>query len=234
MPNGKEGHRERMKQLFRETGLDGFASHNALELLLFYAVPRKDTKELARRLIGVFGGFDKVLEADYESLRDVEGVGEQTATYLKLILSSYRYYELERQKQGFVASSTGAAADYCSALFLGEDNELCYALCFDQKLKLINTVVVSQGSFNAAAVSVRRVVEITARNKAVSVILTHNHPGGNAVPTPQDIDTTKKVMAALAVIGVALQDHVVVGERDSLSMADAGLLHSMRQELSDQ
>lgn len=228
---GHADHRSRVKRTFLKGGLDSFEPHNALEMLLFYSVPQKDTKPIARELIDRFGSFDRVLEADYESLLEVDGVGEHTAVYLKLLLESYRYYEKEKNRIGFNASSTSAAISYARSLFVGEKRELCYLMCFDSRLQLAACAKVSEGSVNAADVSARRVVELATLHKATSVILTHNHPGGNAVPSAEDIATTKNIMRALVPIGIELNDHIVVGERDSISMAEAGALYSMREEI---
>ncbi len=228
---GHLGHRERVKRSFLKGGLDSFEPHNALELLLFYSVPQKDTKPLARELIRHFGSFDKVLEADYESLIQVDGVGEHTATLIKLVLSTYRYYEGEKARKGFCASSTTAAISYAKSLFVGEANEISYLLCFDSRMQLINCVKLSEGSVNAASVTIRKIVEQATLNKAVSVILTHNHPGGNAVPSTEDLVTTKQVLKALDVIGIELNDHIIVSGRDALSFADTGVLFDIRKEI---
>lgn len=231
MPNPHEGHRERLKNMFRQNGLDNMEPHQVLELLLTFAIPRRDVNETAHALINEFDGFDRVLEADIEQLKAVKGVGENAATLIKLVLESYRYYEKAKSREALSLASVGAAMDYARSLFVGETREQGYLLCFDANLKLTKCARLSQGTVNAAAVSVRRVVEIATANKAVSVILTHNHPGGLATPSREDLATTKKIMQALHLVGITLTDHVVVGETFALSMAEGGVLHNMREEL---
>lgn len=224
-------HRSRVKRTFLRGGLDSFEPQNALEMLLFYSVPQKDTKPMAHGLLERFGSFDKVLEADYESLLEVDGVGEHTAVYLKLLLESFRYYEKEKNRLGFRASSTSAAIAYAKSLFVGERRELCFLMCFDSRLQLAACPKVSEGSVNAADVSARRIVELATLHKAGSVILTHNHPGGNAIPSAEDMGTTKNIMRVLEPIGISLNDHIIVGARDCISMADAGILQNMKEEV---
>lgn len=231
MQNVHGGHRERMKSAFRSNGLSVNEPHKVLELILTYSIPRRDVNELAHALIDEFGGFDKVLEADYERLLAVDGVGENTATHLKLILESYRYYEMQKHGKAFFVTSTSAAIDYARSLFVGETKELSYLLCLDTNMKLIKCAKISEGSVNATAVSVRRIVEIATATKAVAVILTHNHPGGIATPSKEDIATTKKILQALQTVDITLSDHVVVGEAFELSMAESGVIHNMREEL---
>ncbi len=229
-----DGHRQRTKHRFLKSGLNDFEPHNVLELMLFYAIPKRDTNELAHRLIDTFGSFDKVLEADVEQLAKVKGMGEHSAVLLKLFLASYGYYEREKSKEGFIATSSDDVKSYVKSLFVGEKKEIVYLLCFDVKLKLINCVKISDGSVNATSVSVRRVVEAATAHGAVSVILTHNHPGGFASPSAEDIETTKRILKALAPIDIQLSDHIVVGANSAVSMADAGVIYNMKQELQYQ
>ena len=222
-----EGHRNRIKKRFLNEGLKSFEPHNVLELLLCYTIPRVDTKQLARTLIKTFGSFGAVLDADYNSLIRVEGVGDNTATFLKLLPETFRYYEVEKSRVGFVANSTDAAMKFAKAYYIGETNELCYLLCFNSKLKLINCVKVSEGSFNAAGISLRRVVEIATIHKAASVILMHNHPGGTAIPSKEDIETTNKIYKALKVIGIELNDHIIAADSECISMANEGIIQNI-------
>ncbi len=226
-----KNHRERTKKRFRASGLAGFEPHNVLELLLFYAIPRVDVNDTAHRLIDEFGSFEKVLEADYESLLKVSGVGENAATLIKLTLESFRFYEQQKNKQGFTVNSTSAAISYARSLFVGEKTEKCYALCFDSNLKKTNCVKISEGSVNATDISVRRIVEAATASQATSIILTHNHPTGTSTPTKEDIATTKTIYSALKPIGIELYDHIVVSANDAVSMADCGIFYDIKQSL---
>lgn len=229
--NVHAGHRERIKNTFRKNGLANMEPHNVLELILTYSIPRRDVNELAHALIDTFGSFDQVLEADIERLMQVDGIGENTAIHLKLILESYRFYEMQKHREVFYATSANITMNYARSLFVGETKELTFALCFDASMKLNNCTKVSEGSVNVAAVSVRRVVEIATANKAIAVVLTHNHPGGLATPSKEDLVTTRKIMQALHIVGIKLSDHIVVGDTFAISMAESGVLHNMSEEL---
>ncbi len=231
MESVHDGHRQRLKRRFIKGGLRDFEPHAALELLLSYAIPRRDTNELAHRLIRHFGGFDRVLEADLQSLTQVDGVGEHTAVLLKAVFESMAFYDAQRNRKGFVASSSANAIRYAQSLFVGEQQEISYLMCFDAKLRLINCPEITRGSLTQTAVSIKRIVELASLNKAVSVILTHNHPNGVAMPSQEDIEATRQIMRALKLIDVRLSDHIVVGEKFAVSLADTGLIFNMRENL---
>ncbi len=231
MDNIHEGHRARLRKLFLENGLDGMEPHNVLELILTYSIPRRDVNAVAHALVQEFGSFDQVLEASYDQLIQVKGVTELSAVLLKLILESYRYYNKEKTREAFYASSVSAAVNYAKSLFVGETVECSYLLCFDAKTKLIKCALVSRGTVNATAVSVRRIVEIATAARAMSVVLTHNHPNGLATPSAEDLATTKQAMRALNLIGITLSDHIIVAEQNAFSMAETSTLFSMKQEL---
>ena len=126
-----QGHRERMKQRFLKEGLDGFADHEVLELLLFYAIPQRDTNDLAHRLIDRFGSLDAVLDAPREELLSVKGVGENTATLLTLATWIYRRYLISAQREPVRVDSTDKAKALLWPRFVGEKDEVVYMLCMD-------------------------------------------------------------------------------------------------------
>jgi len=231
-PDGNE-HRKRVKRTFIKGGFESFEPHNALEMLLFYSVPQSDTKPLASELIARFGGFDKVLEADYESLLEVDGVGEHTAVFIKLLLESYRYYEREKRRPGFNAASASVAVSYAKSLFAGMSREAAYLMCFDSGLDLLACAKLSEGTVDAAAVTARRVIELATLHRASAVILAHNHPGGGAAPSSDDLRATANVMKALDAIDIALVDHIIVSAKDAFSFAGTGTLQTLRNELTE-
>lgn len=232
MQNEHDGHRKRLRERFISSGsFEGFAPHEVLELLLFYAIPRKNTNETAHALIKHFGSFSRVMEASYEDLAAVEGVGPNSAALLKAVFEGFKYYSRDKMTGGFSISSSKDAQEYCSKLFFGETEELSYLLCFDVKMKLANCSLVSRGNVNATAISVRNIVEIATRARATTVILAHNHPGGVAMPSPSDTITTKRIMRALSDIGITLADHIIYADGDVVSMSSGGMISAMRTEL---
>lgn len=218
-----DGHRQRLKKRFLEQGLDHFTGIQALELLLFYCIPRQDTNELAHRLLQHFGSFSQVLDADVEDLLKISGIGESAATLLKLIPALSRYYNVDRvQMSDKPLLTTEDCGAYLLPYFHGRCNETVLLLCMDAKCKVLCCRVVGEGSINSAAVPTRRVVELALAAKASSVVLAHNHPSGIALPSGEDIITTKRIALALEAVEVVLSDHLVVADDDYISMVQSG------------
>ena len=221
------GHRQRMKSRFRAEGLDSFDEVHVLELLLFYAVPRKDTKTLARELLDQFGTLSNVLEATAKELETVDGVGENISTFLTLTTAVGRYYQINRSANHGILSSTEACGRYLLDHFYGCRNETVYLLCLDAKCMILCCRKVGEGDVNAANIPIRRIVEIALGVNATSVILAHNHPSGIAVPSREDILTTQKVARALAAMDIVLTDHIVTADEDFVSLAQSGMYNPM-------
>lgn len=216
------GHRQRVKNRFRNEGLDHFDEVHALELFLFYAIPRKDTKPLARRLLNHFGSLVKVMEATPAALQQVEGVGVNTATYIKLLHEMVRYYLVNRDEKPTVLNDLNDCGNYLINFFHGKREESAWVLCLDGKKKLLACQKVSQGGVDSVAVSPRSVVEVALSVNAASVVLAHNHPSGFAVPSNVDVAVTYRIARGLDAVGVILADHIVVAENDFISMQQSG------------
>lgn len=218
-----DGHRNRMKQRFLAEGLDRFDEVQALELLLFYCIPRQDTNELAHRLIDRFGSFANVLEAGYGELKKVPGVGEGAATFLPLLMETSRYYGVNKQKEQKILRSVEDCGTYLVPYFHGRKNETVFMLCMDAKCKVLCCKEVGEGSVNSAAVPIRRIVQMALSANATSVILAHNHPSGLALPSGEDVQTTQNLAAALDAVEIFLADHIIVSDDDYVSLAQSGL-----------
>ena len=218
-----DGHRERLRKRFREEGLDGFSEVQALELALFYAISRKDTNPIAHGLLDHYGSLAQVLEGPVEELCKVPGVGENTAVYLRMITELGRFYMVSRTTQTKVLTTLEQCAEYMLPFFYGRRVETVFLLCLDAKCKVLCCKEVAEGSVNAAGISVRKVVETALGANATSVVLAHNHPSGVAVPSGEDVQTTRRIAAALAAVEVHLVDHVVVADEDYVSMAQSGV-----------
>jgi len=219
-----DGHRDRLKTRFLEEGLDGFTEVQALELLLFYAIPRRDTNEMAHRLLESFGTLDKVFEADYDALCQVEGVGPGAASLIRLTADMNRRRVLSRSKPGTVFKSADAAGALFLELFRGQREEQIYLLCLDQQYRLIKCVKLFSGSLLSVSLDQRKLVETALKWNAASVILAHNHVGGPAVPSQADAASTDSVKRTLAAVGVCLEDHIIVAGDEFISMKNSGML----------
>ena len=219
------GHRDRLRSRFLKEGLDNFEEVNALELLLFYCIPRKDTNELAHALLDHFGSFHQVLDATPEELMTVPGIGEGTATFLPLIASACRYYRVNQASNVTALDTIEKCGDYLVNYFHGRKNETIMLLCLDAKCKRIVCREIGEGSVNSASISARKVAEIALSVNATSVILAHNHPSGVALPSTDDISTTRMIAKSLRAVDFVLTDHIVVAEDDYVSMTQSGLYH---------
>ena len=217
-----DGHRQRLKERFLQQGLDGFTDIQVLELLLFYAVPRRDTNPIAHELLEKFGSLRQVLEAPVQRLTEVEYITENAAALLKLAPAMLRYYQVDKVKEEMPLVTIQACGDYLKHFFLGRKNETVFLLCLDAKCKVLACREVGEGSVNSANVPIRRVVEIALAEGASTVILAHNHPSGIAIPSGEDIATTRRLYAALSTVDVILADHIVVADDDYVSMIQSG------------
>lgn len=219
-----EGHRIRLKNRFLEEGLDGFEDHQILELLLFYAIPRRDTNEIAHSLLTKYGSLSGVLEADPKDLALTPGLGENSAVLLALIPSLARIYLKDRWGIKPTLDSTAKAGEYILTLCAGRSYEVFYVICLDTQNNVIYPALVHEGTIDQASVYPRIIVETALRHKAYSVILAHNHPGGTPVPSPQDIEVTKKIRVALESISISVFDHIIAAGHEYISCAEKGLL----------
>lgn len=216
------GHRQRMKDRFLSEGLDHFSDVQALELALFYCIPRKDTNPIAHGLLDRFGSFSQVLEAPVEELAKVPGMGESAAVFLHLILEMGRFYLVDRSKQNRILPTLEDCAEYLLPFFHGRRVETVYLLCLDAKCKVLCCKEVGEGSVNSAGISIRKIVETALGANASTVVLAHNHPSGIAIPSGEDIQTTKRIAMALQAVEIQLADHVVVADEDYVSMVQSG------------
>lgn len=217
-----DGHRQRLKERFLRDGLDGFTEIQMLELLLFYAIPVKDTNPLAHALLDRFGSLAKVLDAPLDKLMEVNGIKDHAATLIKLTKDLSRCYEVSKAKEEKCLPTIEDCGDYLKPFFKGRKNETVFLLSLDAKLKVLDCREVGEGSVNSANVPIRRVVEMALEAGASSVILAHNHPSGIALPSGEDIQTTRRMATALSAVEIALVDHIVVADDDYVSMVQSG------------
>lgn len=221
-----EGHRQRLKNRFLNEGLDHFQEHEVLELLLFYCIPRKDTNEIAHALLERFGSLAQTVEAPVEELKKVPGMGDNAAAFLAMLGAFDRYYQVNKNAHVKILQTIEQCGAYLVPKFVGRRNETVLLLCLDAKCKVLCCKEVGEGSVNSAAVPIRRIVEMALGANATSVVLAHNHPSGVAIPSGEDVQTTKRLAAALASVDIELADHIVVADEDYVSMTHSGLYNS--------
>jgi len=216
-----EGHRGRMKREFLARP-DSFPDHKLLEVLLFYAIPQKDTNEIAHALMDRFGSLDRVLDALPEELSKVPGVGEHTISLLKTVKETSARYLLSRTSLDELVGTAREAARLLRPYFFGARNERVCVMCLDGKGRNLGVRLISEGSVNSADVTTRKVVEAALALNASQVILAHNHVSGLALPSNEDKATTQHLAKVLYTVGVELRDHMIFVDDDMVSLRDSG------------
>ena len=211
-------HRERMRTRFLEHGLDNFADHEVLELLLFYAVPRGDVNPLAHRLLDEFGSLANVLEAETPDLCRVEGMGEKTAAFLHLLPPMFRRYQTSKI-QGTIYDSTDKVAEYLVKYYIGRPREQLAAVLLDNQCRLIRICDIAEGSATAVKINMRKLLQCVLQYNAADVVLAHNHPRGMCSPSRADIVQTSPIREMLKNIDVRLVDHIIIAEERWISLA---------------
>lgn len=219
--NVHEGHRARMRKRFRETGFEGFNEHEIIEMLLFYACPRKDTNALAHTLINEFGSIAGIMDADYEELIKIKNITENTATLFKIIPKFLPFYYNSRSKEQ-VYSDCDTLKEMFSTYFVGLTHEEFRLACFDNNFHMISNILISSGAPSSASVNIRKIIEEALRTKAAFTAIAHNHPKGDSLASAEDIEATRHINEAMGLIEVELIDHVIVAENCAVSMRQMG------------
>ena len=218
------GHRERLRDRFTKGGADAMPDYELLELVLFRAIPRRDTKDLAKRMLARFGSFAEVINAPGERLREIDGVGASVVTELKLIrAAAMRLLKAEIVERPALSSWSQVLA-YLSAAQAYERRELFRILFLDKKNKLIADEVQGHGTVDHTPVYVREVVKRALELSASAIILVHNHPSGDPTPSRADIDMTKLIVETARPLGITVHDHVIVGREGHASFRALRLL----------
>ncbi|MBQ2704365.1 MAG: RadC family protein [Clostridia bacterium] len=213
-----QGHRKRLKSRFLNSGLKDFEDHNIMELLLFYAVPYKDTNELAHRIIDRFGSIEKAFDADFEKLCEVEGVGENIATLIKLVPEISKFYlNLKKQEPASFRTTEDIAA-FLQEQYLFDNRECFSILCLDNSGGFLGFEKMQTGTANMTEVSIIKAIEIAVRNNAACVVICHNHPGGTLEPSSEDIITTRRLLDAFKAVSIRVMDHMIVTKKSYLSL----------------
>ncbi|TPP12092.1 JAB domain-containing protein [Rhizobium glycinendophyticum] len=206
------GHRERLRNRFRDGGETALADYEILELLLFRLIPRRDTKPIAKALIARFGTLGGVLGAPPSLLQEVKGIGESVALDLKLIASvAQRMLKSElREKQ--VLSSWSSVIDYCHAAMAYETTEQFRILFLDKRNVLIADEIQGRGTIDHTPVYPREVVKRALELSATAIILVHNHPSGDPTPSRADIEMTRTIVDTAKPLGITVHDHIIIGK----------------------
>ena len=216
----REHHRERVRKAYLKNSFDSMSDSNVLELLLFYAIPRKDVKEISYALINRFGTLEAVFDADVKELMKVEGVGENTAILINLFHNIGIRIDKNKNKNIKKLDSSAKSMKFVENELSGQTREKVIVITLDNSLNVIAVNDVSQGSSNAASVEPYKVLECVFKDTASNIILAHNHPGGKNRPSNSDIDFTLEIINLCRKVKTNVNDHIIVGTDGAFSMAN--------------
>ncbi len=216
-----DGHRERLRDSFLEHGLACFREVQALELLLFYAIPRRDTNPIAHALLDHFGSLDAVFAASERELCEVPGVGKNTAALILLVPQILKRSRVAASEKRYIRNGR-EAAEFLRPRLDAEREEVALMICLDSQMAVINCVEIARGSINSVEFNIRRVVEIAMKSKATYVILAHNHPEGSPRMSREDDLVTGRIYKALELMNIRLFDHIIVAGDQYASINDVG------------
>ncbi len=211
--NVHEGHRERMRNKYVNKGIEVFEQHEILEMLLFYAIPRKNTNDIAHRLLEACGSLSAVFDAPIDILMQ-QGLSYNAAVLLHMIPDLSRAYQSDKFDNEEKIITDENIGKKMVHLFAGKNEECVYAFFLDAKGKEKYSGIISKGDASSAPLFSKDIVSIAARCKAVTVIIAHNHPSGVAFPSRADLEATADIADALDTIGIRLADHIIVADRD--------------------
>jgi DNA repair protein RadC len=219
-----DGHRQRLRERFELSGFNGFHDHEVIELLLSYAIPRRDVKPLAKELLARFGSLSAVVDAPVVHLKQVDGVGSHASVLLAMVPRLMDRYLQDRWKRNESFHSTQDAVRYLSSFLGTERTEVFSILALNSQNALIAAEEIQRGSVNRTAVFPRLVVEACLKHRATAVILAHNHPGGDPNPSSADRQLTRKLKRLLNDLDIQVHDHIIIAGTAYYSFAE-------RQEL---
>ncbi|WP_308575092.1 DNA repair protein RadC [uncultured Fusobacterium sp.] len=221
-----EGHRERLRKRYIKSGLEGFNDYEVLELLLTYSIARKDVKPIAKKLIEKFGTIDEIAKSDVKSLLEVDGIGEGSAVFLKLIgdIALTLYREKIEDKDILTIKSKNSLLSYLRGEIGYSPREEFKILFLDSSNKLIASETLFYGTIDKSAIYPREIVERVIKNRAKSVIFAHNHPSGNISPSKKDIELTQYMYDSLKLLEIRLLDHIIITKNSYFSFLEEGLI----------
>ena len=205
------GHRARLRRKFGKGGEQALLEHEMLELLLTFAIPRRDTKPLAWALIKKFGSLNGVLDASEQELSEVEGIGANSALLIHVVRATMRKYYLEHIKARKEIKTPQSVVDFCRASLQCESNEVFEIIYLTSRSTVIDVERITIGTIDRASISPRKIVESALKKKAAALIFVHNHPSGEPSPSREDIELTEAFTKIASSLGIAVMDHIIVG-----------------------
>ncbi len=220
------GHRERMRKKFIENGFDVFEPHEALEMYLFYAIPRKNTNPLAHDLLDRYLTIGGVCDAPIDELMNEFGLSQTAAVFIKMLPEMSRLYNESKLSDQNVRDYENLGKIF-QTKFIGRTNEAVALMLGDAKGKMIYFNIISKGSLNSSDMPIRKIVDLALRHNAKTAFIAHNHPSGTALPSRSDLVTTQTLRETLLSVGVDLIDHFIITDDDYVSLRESGFAGSI-------
>ncbi len=227
---GAEGHRERLRERFRRSGLSGFHDYEVIELLLTLVTPRRDCKPAAKAALARFGSLPAVLEASPRELCEVAGIGPRNLLGLKLIPAVCERYLEHRMRREVPLDNSRVLFDYLYQTMRDKKREQFRAIFLDARNRVLGARVLFEGSLTGSPVYPREVVRAALDHHAAALVLAHNHPSGDPQPSPEDDAITRRLVQACLLMDIIVHEHIVIGNGTYYSYADNGLIRQMRAE----
>lgn len=214
------GHRKRLREKFLKSGAAGLHDYELVELLLTYAVPRRDVKPAAKALLSRFGNLQELLDADPRQVSKVPGVGLASAVLVKLVKELHCRSLAKQMKGQNALSSPQAVLDFARTALAGHPHECFLVIFLNAKNRVLDHKIVHEGTIDHAIVYPRRIIEQGLAARAAGLILVHNHPSGDPSPSDEDIRLTKSIQEAARPLDIRVLDHIIVGRQGYCSLAE--------------
>ena len=218
------GHRERLRERFYGAGPEALSDYELLEMALFPALPRRDTKPLAKALLKAFGSFAEVIHAPVARLREVDGIGEASINQIKLLAAAASRVAKGEIKRSIALSSWNDVIDYCRSGMAFADKEQFRLLFLDKRNQLIADEIQQTGTVDHTPVYPREVIKRALELSATALILVHNHPSGDPTPSQADVQMTKAIVDIASPLGISVHDHIIVGKNGHASLKGMRLM----------
>ena len=213
-------HRNRMRERYRKAGAAGFEFHEIIELLLFYALPRINTNTVAHQLADKFKNFSGLLAADENALKQISGIGDNTALFFRLLGDIVKFYNLDITESASGAKTREYYEQYLVEYYRTENREKVLMISLDSRMNVLSEDVIGDGNFNASRVDMHKIMRCAMIYNAAAIILAHNHPNGTVYPSPNDLEATKRILNMLTDVNINLIDHYIVAGDNIASLRD--------------
>ena len=205
-----KGHRRRLKKRYLNEKGDGFCDHELIELLLFFGVPRKNTNEMAHELYERFGSISGIASASVDELKMVNGIGDNTAVLLKLVMSFAKRIAAEQKVEKKRLDTLKKLVEYAESFVFGSTGEQVYLILMDSSLRVIDAKLVAVGTIDETKPLIRTILELSILKRASAIALAHNHPNGGVEASQADVEFTTLLKRELDVVGIRFVEHVIV------------------------